>query len=81
VCNYACVTRSKKLKELMEHATQFPEEYSKVSSVQKKVGRRGLGLGPHLNLGIQPWVTRYLVWGATQGLPGLQAVVCKMRRV
>lgn len=22
----------------MEHATQFPEEYSKVSSVQKKVG-------------------------------------------
>lgn len=28
---------SKRLKEMMEHATQFPEEYSKVSSVQKKV--------------------------------------------
>ncbi|KAI8473369.1 MAG: synaptobrevin-domain-containing protein [Monoraphidium minutum] len=28
---------SKKLKELMEHATQFPEEYSKVAGVQKKV--------------------------------------------
>jgi hypothetical protein len=27
----------KRLKELMEHATQFPEQYSKVSSVQKKV--------------------------------------------
>lgn len=27
----------KKLKEVMEHATQFPEEYSKVASVQKKV--------------------------------------------
>ncbi|WIA34390.1 hypothetical protein OEZ86_012726 [Tetradesmus obliquus] len=27
----------KRLKEMMEHATQFPEEYSKVSSVQKKV--------------------------------------------
>jgi hypothetical protein len=31
---YCC---SKNLKEMMEHATQFPEEYSKVSSVQKKV--------------------------------------------
>lgn len=28
----------KQLKTLMEHATQFPEEYSKISSVQKKVG-------------------------------------------
>lgn len=27
----------KQLKQLMEHATQFPEEYSKVASVQKKV--------------------------------------------
>eukprot|EP00879_Flechtneria_rotunda_P005114 GHRR01005396.1.p1 GENE.GHRR01005396.1~~GHRR01005396.1.p1 ORF type:complete len:264 (+),score=92.96 GHRR01005396.1:180-971(+) len=27
----------RRLKEMMEHATQFPEEYSKVSSVQKKV--------------------------------------------
>lgn len=27
----------KRLKELMEHATQFPEQYSKVASVQKKV--------------------------------------------
>ncbi|KAF8061299.1 VAMP726 [Scenedesmus sp. PABB004] len=27
----------KRLKEMMEHATQFPEEYSKVSSVQKRV--------------------------------------------
>lgn len=26
-----------KLKEIMEHATQFPEEYSKVASVQQKV--------------------------------------------
>ena len=33
---------AKKLKELMEHATQFPEEYSKVAGVQKKVrGRPG----------------------------------------
>ena len=35
---------SRKLKELMEHATQFPEEYSKVSGVQKKVrGRECFG--------------------------------------
>jgi hypothetical protein len=27
---------SKRLKELLEHATQFPEEYSRVASVQKK---------------------------------------------
>ncbi|EFJ40035.1 hypothetical protein VOLCADRAFT_78158 [Volvox carteri f. nagariensis] len=27
----------KQLKQMMEHATQFPEEYSKVASVQKKV--------------------------------------------
>lgn len=30
-------TFGKQLKGLMEHATQFPEEYSKVASVQKKV--------------------------------------------
>ena len=29
--------RSKQLKSMMEHATQYPEEYSKVASVQKKV--------------------------------------------
>lgn len=34
--------RRKRLKEMMEHATQFPEEYSKVASVQKKVGEAGL---------------------------------------
>lgn len=32
---------SKMLKELMEHATQFPEQYSKVSSVQRKVRQMG----------------------------------------
>ncbi len=32
----------RKLKEMMEHATQFPEEYSKMTSVQKKV-REGRG--------------------------------------
>jgi hypothetical protein len=32
-----CVCCRKRLKELMEHATQFPEQYSKVASVQKKV--------------------------------------------
>lgn len=31
------VTRRKQLKQMMEHATQFPEEYSKVASVQRKV--------------------------------------------
>lgn len=30
-------TYGKQIKQMMEHATQFPEEYSKVSSVQKKV--------------------------------------------
>ncbi|PNH06023.1 hypothetical protein TSOC_007676 [Tetrabaena socialis] len=29
----------KQLKQLMEHATQFPEEYSKVASVQKKASK------------------------------------------
>jgi hypothetical protein len=32
---------------MMEHATQFPEEYSKVSSVQKKVRQ-----AQHLNAGL-----------------------------
>jgi hypothetical protein len=31
------VFRSKHVKEMMEHVTQYPEEYSKVASVQKKV--------------------------------------------
>jgi hypothetical protein len=33
------LTCRKQLKALMENATQFPEEYSKVASVQKKVRR------------------------------------------
>ena len=33
----ACAGFGKRLKELMEHCTQFPEEYSKVASVQKRV--------------------------------------------
>ncbi len=32
-------SRRKQLKQMMEHATQFPEEYSKVANVQRKVRR------------------------------------------
>lgn len=34
----------RQLKQMMEHATQFPEEYSKVTSVQRKVRPEYLGM-------------------------------------